>query len=109
MSDFVTVNLDTIPDLLKSESPVLLTIGAPWCIDCRRAQPFLMALAKQYSDRMVFAGANVDECPGIRETYDVKHIPTMIIFKGGKPQENRLVEVKTPGELKAFIEEGLKD
>ena len=32
-----------------------------------------------------------------------------IIFKGGKPQENRLVEVKTPGELKAFIEEGLKD
>ena len=37
----------------------------------------------------------------------MRRIPTMIIFKNGVALEERLVEVKTPGELKAFIEKGL--
>ena len=37
----------------------------------------------------------------------VQHIPTMVIFKNGKPLDGRLVEVKTPSELKAFIDAGL--
>ena len=43
----------------------------------------------------------------LKKELGVQHIPTMVIFKNGKPLDGRLVEVKTPSELKAFIDAGL--
>ncbi|MDO5532779.1 co-chaperone YbbN [Sutterella sp.] len=108
MSDIIIVNDEaSLQKLIDSGKTFILAIGAPWCVDCRRAQPFYLQFAKTYSDTLLFASANCDEFKGIRERYDVKHIPTMIIFKDGKPLPGRLVEVQTPGQLKDFIEEGL--
>ncbi len=109
MSEIIKVNLDTLDEVvLKAAGPVILAIGAPWCPDCVRAAPFFAAMAKTFEGRLTFAGANADECPGIRERFGVRHIPTMIIFRDGKPVGEGLVEVKSPSELKAFIEAGLK-
>lgn len=109
MAGIIRVTNETIDKVvLDVAGPVFLSIGAPWCPDCRRAEPFVEAFAKTFGDKLTFAAANCDECPGIRERFAVKHIPTMIIFKDGKPVNGSLVEVKTPSELKAFIEEGLK-
>lgn len=99
-------NFDDV--VMKADKPVIIALGAPRCIDCRRAQPFYMALSEQYADQMIFAYADSDENPGLKEKFGVQHIPTMAVIKGGKILPGRLVEVKTPGELKAFIEEGLK-
>lgn len=93
--------------VLKADKPVILAIGAPWCIDCRRAQPFYQALSSQYEGRMIFAYADSDENPSLKAKLEVQHIPTMVIFRDGKPLESRLVEVKTPGELKAFVDAAL--
>lgn len=93
--------------VLKAEKPVILAMGAPWCADCRRAQPFYQALSAQYEGRMIFAYADSDENPNLKAQLGVQHIPTMMIFRDGKVGEARLVEVKTPSELKAFIESGL--
>lgn len=108
MSELVHVNGETFDaEVLKADKPVLFTIGAPWCGDCRRAQPFLIAMAKVYGDRMKFVTANADESPELKTRWNVGHIPTMIIFKNGKALDGQLVEVKTPSELKDFIEKGL--
>ncbi len=104
----INVTNETFDEVvLKSEKPVLFTIGAPWCIDCRRAQPFLETFEKVFGDRVLFVHADVDESPELKKRLEVGHIPTMIIFKGGVASEERLVEVKLPSELRAFIEKAL--
>lgn len=93
--------------VLKNEKPVILALGASWCGDCRRARPFYERMAQDYEGRLVFASADSDACPNLKKGLGVQHIPTMVIFKNGKPLDGRLVEVKTPSELKAFIDAGL--
>ena len=95
--------------VLKNEKPVILSLGASWCGDCRRARPFYERMAQDYEGRLVFASADSDACPNLKKELGVQHIPTMVIFKNGKPLDGRLVEVKTPSELKAFIDAGLAD
>lgn len=108
MSEIVPVtsaNLDEV--VFKSDIPVILAIGASWCIDCRRAAPFYQAFAKEYAGRMKFVAIDSEVSPELKEKFDVKHIPTMLVVKNGVELPGRLVEVKTPSELKAFIEQGL--
>lgn len=93
--------------VLHSPIPAIFAIGAPWCQDCRRAQPFYEAFAKQYAGRMAFFHADADESPALKARLEVGHIPTMIVFVDGKRVGEPLVEVKMPSELKALIEEGL--
>lgn len=108
MAELLHVEESTFEELvLRNEKPVILALGEPWCVDCRRARPFYERFAEEFAGRMVFAEASSDSCPNLKQQLGVKHIPTMVIFKGGKALEGRLVEVKTPGELKAFIEAGL--
>ena len=86
---------------------VLGSFGAEWCIDCRRAEPFYKKFSEEYSD-VFFAKVNVGDRDGelrqqLREQYQFGHIPTMIFYKNGQ-EVDRIVEVQTPSELKAFIE-----
>lgn len=108
MDNIILVNSDNFDEVvLKNELPVVFAIGAEWCADCRRAAPFYMAFAKEYAGRMVFTSADAEKSPELKERLDVRRIPTMIIFKNGEALPERLVEVKTPGELRAFLEKGL--
>lgn len=108
MTNIIPVSSENFDEVvLKNELPVMFAIGAEWCVDCRRAAPFYMAFAKEYEGRMVFTSADAEKSPELKERLGVRRIPTMIIFKNGVAMEDRLVEVKTPGELKAFIEKGL--
>lgn len=108
MQNIILVDSNNFDEVvLRNEKPVVFAIGTKWCADCRRAAPFYMAFAKEYDGRMVFTTADAEKSPELKERLDVRRIPTMIIFKNGVAMEERLVEVKTPGELKAFIEKGL--
>lgn len=106
MNDIVMVTDASLESVLATDKPVILAIGASWCPDCRRAQPFFMQLAQAHAERAVFASCDSEQNPKVVETFAVKHIPTMVVVKNGK-EVDRIVEVKTPGELKAFIERNL--
>ena len=95
--------------VLKNEKPVILAPGLhSWCrATAVGARPFYERMAQDYEGRLVFASADSDACPNLKKELGVQHIPTMVIFKNGKPLDGRLVEVKTPSELKAFIDAGL--
>lgn len=94
--------------VLQSSKPVVLAVGAPWCKDCVRAAPFYFALSQELGDRLTFAACNSDDNPNLKASLGVQHIPTMIIFKNGIANDERLVEVKTPSELKNFLLRGLE-
>lgn len=92
--------------VLKAERPFIFVMGAPWCGDCRRMEPFFRKMVETYSDRIGFGNADFDEDPGLREQLDIRHIPTFIIYKEGK-EIDRLVEPRDITTLRNFVEKAL--
>ena len=77
-------------DVLEADQPVLVDFWAEWCGPCRMIAPLLEQLQADYSEKLKIVKLNVDGHPGSAMEYGVFSIPTMILFKDGKPAE-RLV------------------
>jgi thioredoxin 1 len=92
--------------VLQSKQPVLVDFGAPWCAPCRAIDPIIEELAREYSDRITFAKFNVDDSPKIPSTYGIHSVPTLLLFKDGKPVE-QVIGLKNKKELKKVLDTAL--
>lgn len=107
MNDLLVVTDENLASaVLENDRPVVVAIGAEWCPDCVRAAPFYMQFAQKFADKAVFARCDSDKSPKVKEQFNVVHIPTMVVVKNGQ-EVDRIVEVKTPGELLAWIQKNL--
>lgn len=86
MSNTITVtDASFADDVLTSEKPVLVDFWATWCGPCRMVAPVLEEIAKEHGDKLTVAKLDIDANPGTQRDYQVLSIPTLILFKGGKP------------------------
>ena len=108
MSDLIQhVNEDTFePDVLKSEVPVLLDYWAEWCGPCKALAPLLEDLAKEYGSKLKIAKVNVDENQQLARKYNIKAIPTLMLFKEGNVQASKLGMMSKP-QLTAFLDSNI--
>lgn len=74
-------------EVLQSEKPVMVDFWAPWCGPCKALGPLVEDLSIQYNDYMDFTKFNIDDNPVTPEKYGIKAIPTIAIFKDGRPME----------------------
>jgi thioredoxin len=72
-------------DVLQATLPVLVDFGAPWCTPCERMEPIVADLAVRHAGRLVVGWLDVDRHPGPGVRYDVLSLPTLILFKDGRP------------------------
>ncbi|MBB5373493.1 thioredoxin [Acidocella aromatica] len=93
-------------DVLKSSAPVLVDFWAEWCGPCRSIAPSLEDLAKEYEGKLEVVKVNIDENPMTPTNFGVRGIPTLIIFKDGKPAATQ-VGAAPKSVLKAWIEKSL--
>ena len=72
-------------DVLKSKGAVLVDFWAEWCGPCKAIGPALEEIAGEMAGKLTVAKVNVDENPVTPNNYAVRGIPTLILFKDGKP------------------------
>jgi thioredoxin 1 len=108
MSDLIQhVNEDTFePDVLKSDVPVLVDYWAEWCGPCKALAPLLEELAKEYGGKLKIAKVNVDENQQLARKYNIKAIPTLMLFKEGNVQASKLGMMSKP-QLTAFLDSNI--
>ena len=74
-------------EVLKSDKPVLVDFWAAWCAPCRMVAPAVEAIAEEYAERAKVGKLNVDENQLVTGRYQIRSIPTLLLFKSGEVQE----------------------
>ena len=93
-------------DVLQSSTPVLVDYWAEWCGPCRAIAPVVENIAEKYAGKLKVGKLNVDQNPDITAQYNIRSIPTLILFKNGQPAAMQVGSVSAT-QLSAFVEQHL--
>lgn len=86
MAQEITLTLENFEEeVIKSDKPVLVDFWATWCGPCRMQGPIFEMVAEEHDDSVKFGKADTDEIFPIAKELGIMSIPTIMLFKDGKP------------------------
>jgi thioredoxin 1 len=86
--------------IVSSDKPVLIDFWAEWCAPCVAISPLIEELAERHKDTIIIGKMNVDSNPMTQIKFNIRSIPTFIIFKDGV-----MIEKFVGAQPKTFFED----
>jgi thioredoxin 1 len=93
-------------EVLGSDKPVLVDFWAEWCAPCRMIAPAVEAIAGEYAGRAKVGKLNVDQNQSVTSRYNIRSIPTLLLFKNGEIKE-QLVGTTSKDNLAKLLDKNL--
>jgi len=90
-------------EVINSEKPVLVDFWAPWCGPCKALGPVIEEISNDFVDRVKVGKVNVDENPEISMKFGIRSIPTLLVFKNGKVQD-QIIGAVPKSEIEKALE-----
>ena len=105
MANVIEINDDTFEkEVINSDIPAILDLGAEWCMPCKMMEPVIEEMAKEFKGKIKICKVNIDENTKTAMALTVMNIPTMIFFKNGQ-EMGRVVGVVSKRDFLKKIEE----
>ena len=93
-------------EVLKADKPALVDFWAEWCGPCKQVAPILEEISTEMSEQVMVAKHNIDENPNMPTKYNIRGIPTMLLFKNGELCATK-VGVTTKTNIVSWIKENI--
>lgn len=90
-------------EIQATDKPVLVDFWASWCQPCFILSPILEKVAEDYKEKLILAKVNLGEAQGVAQKYGIEKIPTVILFKWGKPVSG-FIGVRPEPMIKEWLE-----
>ena len=90
MATSKTNDQDFKSDVLESDKFVLVDFWAEWCGPCKAIAPSLEEISEEMKDKLKVVKVNVDENPAVSQSYSIRSIPALMIFKDGKKVSEKM-------------------
>jgi thioredoxin 1 len=95
-------------EINNTDKLVLVDFFATWCEPCSILAPILEKAAEQFKDKIILMKANLDDNPATAQKFKVEKIPTVVLFKNGRPISG-FVGLNSESSIKTWLENILKE